>query len=75
MPFMHLKILFGAYLNHSSLCPSADVKPMPNNLVHVIPWQCKFVLFLFVYYNFYVLDRKWLELDDFITKSIFSSMK
>jgi hypothetical protein len=34
------KIPFAVHLKHSGTCPSADVKPAPNDLVHTLPWQC-----------------------------------
>jgi hypothetical protein len=38
------KILFAVHLKHSSFCPSAGVKPVVNDLVHAMPWQCMFAL-------------------------------
>jgi hypothetical protein len=32
------------HLKHSSFWPSADVKPMQNDLVHVMHWQSMFAL-------------------------------
>ncbi len=40
------KILFIVQLKHSSFRPSADPKPMSNNLVHAMPQQCMFALSL-----------------------------
>jgi hypothetical protein len=40
------KILFGVYLKHSSLFSSADIKPMSNDLVHVIACECIYSLSL-----------------------------
>jgi hypothetical protein len=34
------KFFFGVRLKQSSFWPSADVKPMPNYLVHAMPQQC-----------------------------------
>ncbi len=45
---MHIKILFGVLLKHSSLWPAADVKPVLNNIVHAAPWQCMFALYMCV---------------------------
>ncbi len=33
------KILFAVHLKHSSIWPSADAKPMLNDLVHAMPRQ------------------------------------
>ncbi len=38
------KNIFTIKLNHSSYWHSADVNIMYNDLVHVMPWQCMFVL-------------------------------
>jgi hypothetical protein len=35
-------ILFSVYSRHSSFCPSADVIPMSNDIVHA--WQYMFAL-------------------------------
>ncbi len=32
------------HLKHSSFLPFADVKPVTNNLVHAMPWQCMLAL-------------------------------
>ncbi len=37
-------MLFAVYLKHFSIKPPADVKPMQNDLLHSIPWQCMFAL-------------------------------
>ncbi len=37
----------------ASFCPSANVKPMPNDLVHAMPLQCMYALSLSVYYDLY----------------------
>ena len=34
-----LKILFNVHVKHSGFMPSADVKPMSNNLVHALAWH------------------------------------
>jgi len=49
---VHLKLLFGVPLKHSSFQTSADVKPILNNLVHAMPWQVH-VCSLCVNYDFY----------------------
>jgi hypothetical protein len=38
------KNIIGVYLKHSSFWPAADVKPMPNDLVHVMCFQCMYAL-------------------------------
>ncbi len=38
------KILFAAYLKHSSFWPSADVKPMLNDQAHAMPKQCMYAI-------------------------------
>ncbi len=43
------KILLSVYLKRSSFCISADVKPMPNDVMHALPWQCACMLYLSVY--------------------------
>ncbi len=45
------KILFGAHLKHSSFWPSANVKPMSNDLVHVMLWHCKIAPLCVYVYN------------------------
>jgi hypothetical protein len=35
-----LKIIFAVHLKCHSFLPTADVKPMPNDLVHAMLWQC-----------------------------------
>jgi hypothetical protein len=37
-----IKILSVVQLKHSSFWPSAEVIPMPNDLVDAIAWQCLF---------------------------------
>jgi hypothetical protein len=39
-----VKILFAVHLKHSSTWSSPDVKPMSNDLMHAMPWQCMFAL-------------------------------
>ena len=41
---MFVKILFTHPLKHSNFWHSADVKPMSNDLVHAVHWQCMFAL-------------------------------
>jgi hypothetical protein len=38
------RILFAAYLKHSSFWPSADVEPMSNDQLPIMPWQCAYDL-------------------------------
>jgi hypothetical protein len=45
-------------LKHSCFRPSADVKPMPNDLVRAMPWQCMFALYM-CYYNLYGLPEHY----------------
>ncbi len=33
-----IKILFVVHLKHFSFCPSADVKPMSNDIFDAVPW-------------------------------------
>ncbi len=44
----HIEILFAVHRKHSSYWPSADVKPMSNNLVHAMTWQCMFALSIII---------------------------
>jgi hypothetical protein len=39
-----LKILFVVHLKDSSFLPSADVKPMSNDLAHAVTLYCMFAL-------------------------------
>jgi hypothetical protein len=39
-----LEILFSVHLNQSG----ANIKPMANDLVHGMPWQCTFVLTMWI---------------------------
>jgi hypothetical protein len=41
-----MKILFAVHSKCSSFWPSAGVKCMHNDLVHSMPWQCMFALFM-----------------------------
>jgi hypothetical protein len=38
--------LFASHFKCFSFWHSADAKPMPNDPVHAMPWQCMFALFL-----------------------------
>jgi hypothetical protein len=35
------------HLKHTSFYPSAEVKPISIDLVHAIPWQCRFALYVY----------------------------
>jgi len=39
-----IKELFATDLKQYSFCPSANVRPMSNDLVHAMPWQCMFAI-------------------------------
>ncbi len=39
------KISFAVHAKHSSFQPSADVKPMSNDLVRAMPCSCMFLLY------------------------------
>ncbi len=41
-------MLFPVHLKRANFWPSADVKPAQSDLVHVMPWQCTFALYLYV---------------------------
>jgi hypothetical protein len=41
-----IKILFVVHLKHSSFCPSADVKPMSNDIFDAVPWLALLVSIL-----------------------------
>ena len=49
-----IKILFAVHLKHSRFWPSADVKPMSNELANAKPRQCIFAL------SVCSLCRKWI---------------
>ena len=42
------KILFAVHLKHSSFQPSADDKPMLNDLAHAMPRLCMFALSVYL---------------------------
>ncbi len=41
-----IKILFALHLKYSSIWASGDVKHAYNNLVHAMPQQCMFALYM-----------------------------
>jgi hypothetical protein len=45
------EVLFAVHLKHSSFRPSPDAKPMSKDLVHAVPWQRMYALY--VYYDIY----------------------
>jgi hypothetical protein len=48
LDFIVLKvILFAVHIKHTSFLPSAVVKPMSNDLVHAMHWQCLFALYVY----------------------------
>jgi hypothetical protein len=48
MFIVHKKILCAIHLKHTSFWLSADGKDMQNDLLHAMPWQYMFALFMFV---------------------------
>jgi hypothetical protein len=52
---LHLKILFFAYLKHSSFLPSADDKPTSNDQAHATPLAVHVSSFC-VYYDLSRID-------------------
>ncbi len=43
---LRLNISLALHLKYSSFGPSGDVKPMSNDLMHALQWQCMFALSL-----------------------------
>ncbi len=41
-----IEILFAVHLKHTSFWPSGEVKPVQKDLVHAMPLQCMFALFI-----------------------------
>ncbi len=52
---LYLKILFWAYLKHSSFLPSYDAKPMSNDQAHATPLAVHVSSFC-VYYDLSMVD-------------------
>ncbi len=61
---MLIKISFAVLLKHTSSWPSADVKPMLNDLVYAMAWQ-GILLSLCVWFNIYAASRHKTSLERF----------
>ncbi len=46
-----IQIFFSVQWKQSSFWPLADVKPMSKDLVHAMPWQCIFALYLWPHFT------------------------
>jgi len=51
-----MEMLFVTLLKYSSFSPSACVKPMSNDLVQAMPWQCSLNVFTVFTYVFTMIQ-------------------